>query len=374
MSETDPGGRPAPRFAELYGRDPQVTALAPGRVNLIGEHTDYNGGFVLPTPIPQRTRVELSARVDRIVRVWSENLREDRPAEYLLGEEAAGRGWIDYVQGITMVLREEGSRLAGFDARIASEVPLGAGLASSAALEIALLRALRDAFDLKLDGRAMALLGRRAENDFVGARVGIMDQMVCSLGSENAALFLDARNLEGRQIPIPPDGEIGVVDSGVRHSHAGGEYGTRRRECEEAARLLRVGLLRDVQDAPRPPWERLPEPLNRRVRHVVTENARVLRATEALGTGDLPALGALFLESHRSLRDDFEVSIPELDMIVDGARADPAIHGARMTGGGFGGSVVLMGTRGETGAAARRVARSYGEKTGRAARVLLPLG
>jgi galactokinase len=373
LSEAARAGGGVPGFAELYGREPEIAAEAPGRVNLIGEHTDYNGGFVLPTPIPQRTGVAISLRADRVVRVWSENVPGDRPAEYLLGEEAAGRGWIDYVQGVTAVLREEGLRLRGFDARIASEVPLGGGLASSAALEIALLRALREAFELPLDARAMALLGRRAENDFVGARVGIMDQMVCSLGSEGSALFLDTRSLETRNVPIPEAAEIGVIDSGVRHSHAGGEYGARRRECEEAARRLGVALLREVQEASPPPWERLPEPLNRRLRHVVTENARVLHAAEALRTGDVAALGGLFLESHRSLREDFEVSIAELDALVELARREPGIYGARMTGGGFGGSVVLMGARGETREAARRIARAYGERTGRAARVLLPL-
>jgi galactokinase len=363
----------APGFAELYGRGPKTAAQAPGRVNLIGEHTDYNGGFVLPTPIPQRTGVELSPREDRLVRVWSENVLPGRPEEYRLGEEAAGRGWVDYVQGITAVLRLEGQPLGGFDARIASEVPLGAGLASSASLEIALLRALRDAFGLPLDDREMAVMGRKAENDFVGARVGIMDQMVCSLGSDGSALFLDTRSLATREIPIPADAEIGVIDSGVRHGHAGGEYGTRRKECEEATRLLGAELLRDVPETSPPPWERLPEPLNRRVRHVVTENARVLEATEALESEDLPALGRLFLESHRSLRDDFEVSIPDLDALVERAGREPGIYGARMTGGGFGGSVVLLGVRGETGSAARRIARSHGERTGRAARVLLPL-
>jgi galactokinase len=367
------GDADPPGFAALYGRSPETAAYAPGRVNLIGEHTDYNGGFVLPTPIPQRTGVELAPRRDRLVRVWSENVPGD-PAEYLLGEETAGRGWIDYVQGITAILREDGAALRGFDARIASQIPLGAGLASSAALEIALLRALRDAFRLSLDDRAMARVGRRAENDFVGARVGIMDQMVSSLGSEGSALFLDTRSLETREIPIPAQGEIGVIDSGVRHSHAGGEYGTRREECEQAARLLGVGELRDVQEAGRPSWERLPEPLDRRVRHVVTENSRVLRAAEALESGDLPTLGGLFTESHRSLRDDFEVSVLELDVLVDLARRERGVYGARMTGGGFGGSIVLLASRGAAGPAARRVARSYGERTGRAARVLLPLG
>ena len=374
MSEAVPARSFAPAFSQLYGRAPEVAAQAPGRVNIIGEHTDYNGGFVLPTPIPHRTLVELAKRDDRIVRVWSANVGQDRPAEYVLGEEAAGRGWIDYVEGITAVLRREGMRLRGFDARIASDVPLGAGLASSAALEIALLRGLREALGLPLDDLRMAVLGQRAENDFVGARVGIMDQMVCSLGAEGTALLIDTRNLETGQIRLPPSGELGVIDSAVRHSHAFGEYGTRRKECEEAARLLGVEHLRDVQDSVPPPWERLPDPLNRRVRHVVAENVRVLHAVEALRREDLTALGALLLESHRSLRDDYEVSIPELDEIVELARGEPAIFGARMTGGGFGGSVVLIGVRGETRAAARRIARSYGERTGRAARVLLPLG
>lgn len=373
------GEEPAPDlsgvtdFAALFGRAPAVFSDAPGRVNLIGEHTDYNGGLVLPTAIPQRTRVAIAPRGDGTVRAWSANLPGQAPEEYALGREAAGRGWLDYVQGVTFVLRRAGLPLQGFDVRLESDVPLGAGLSSSAALEIALLRGLRTALSLPLDDREMALLGQAAENDFVGARVGIMDQMASSLADESVALLLDARSLETERIPIPPAVEVGVIASGIRHDNARGGYGARRAECEEAARRLQVPLLRDVQERGPTSWESLPPPLDRRVRHVVTENDRVRRAVDALRSSALEELGELLSASHRSLRDDFDVSLPELDLLVEIAGREPAIRGARLTGGGFGGSVVLVGERGETRTAARRITRGYREKTGRAAEVLLPL-
>jgi galactokinase len=345
---------------------------APGRVNLIGEHTDYNGGYALPAAVPRRTRVEIILREDRCVRAWSASFSEKGPCEYSIGEESAGRGWLDYVQGITWTLRRDGFSLRGFDAGIESSVPLGGGLSSSASLEVALLRALRGALGLPLSDLEVAKAAYRAETNFVGAPVGIMDQIACSLGSESAALFLDTRSLETEPIPLPAAIELGVIDSGVRHSHAGGEYRVRRSECEEAARRLGVASLRDLEGLSPERWEGLAEPLNRRVRHVMTENDRVLKMVAALRSVDASLLGQILSASHRSLRDDFEVSIPELDLLVELAGGEPDILGARMTGGGFGGCMVLVGRAGSTRVAAERIARLYRERTGLPGVVLVP--
>ncbi|HPW21470.1 MAG TPA: galactokinase, partial [Vicinamibacterales bacterium] len=274
-------------FTGLYGAPPAVVADAPGRVNLIGEHTDYNGGFVLPTVIPQRTIVELTPRQDGRFRVWSENIEgPGRQAEFVLGSEAPTKTWIDYVQGVVVALRQRGFALGGADMRIASAVPIGSGLSSSAALEVSVARALRSAFGLHLDDVEVATAGKWAENEFVGAPTGIMDQMVSSLGAPGFALFLDTRSLRAERVPIPPSVELVIVDSGVRHRLVAGEYATRRRQCEEAARLLGVRELRDVPVLGLPRVEALPEPFRRRARHVVTENDRVLQAVAALRAND----------------------------------------------------------------------------------------
>lgn len=365
----------ARRFSDLYGRPPEVAADAPGRVNLIGEHTDYNGGYVLPLAIPQRARAELARSGEgaaRRVRAWSAQKPHEAPAEYALGEERPGRGWLDYVQGVTRALAAERFALGGFDLRIDSSVPLGGGLSSSAALEVALLRALRQAFALDLDDVRLALVGQKAENDFVGAPVGVMDQMAASLAGTGEALFLDTRSLRYERVPLPAAAELAVVDSCIPHSHAAGEYRVRRAECERAAALLGVVQLRDAGPADLPRIAELPPPLNRRARHVVTEDERVLEAVAAMRAGDLPRLGELLDASHRSLRDDFEVSTPEVDLLVSLARAAPGVWGARMTGGGFGGAIVLLAERGRAAEAAERAARAYHEKTGRAGRVLVP--
>jgi galactokinase len=360
-------------FAQRFGSPAEVHSEAPGRVNLIGEHTDYSGGFVLPAAIPRRCRVSLARRDGRRVRLFSANREQDGVLEYALGEEDAGRGWIDYVQGITRVLSERGDALGGFDAAIASDVPLGSGLASSAALEVSVLRALRDAFGLALDDVALAQMGRRAENEFVGAPVGIMDQMASSLAPEGAALFLDTRSLAHETVPIPKEAELGVIDSGLPHEHATGGYRTRRAEVDEATKLLGVGSLRDLVEDPESVARRLRAPLSRRVRHILTENRRVLDAVAALRAGDLGVMGALMREAHRSLARDFEVSTPEIDLLVSLADGRAGVYGARLTGGGFGGSVLLLAARGEARAAADAVAGEYRARTGRTATVLLPV-
>jgi galactokinase len=360
-------------FETLFGRPPAVTAEAPGRVNLIGEHTDYNGGFVLPTAIPQRTRVELAPRPDRLVRAASADVPGGAGVqEYTLGAEAAGRDWLDYVQGITHVLRAEGHAHPGFDLSVTSTVPIGSGLSSSAALEVSLLRALRQAFRLTFDDVRMALLGQRAENQFVGAQCGIMDQMAATFADEYNALFLDARSLDYERVPLPRAADLIVLNSGVAHDHAAGDYNTRRAECERACRLLGVRQLRDLGVGDLPRLDALPEPLKRRARHVVTEDDRVFRAVRALRDEDLPLLGRLFYESHRSMRDDYEVSVPEIDLIVELARGSPEVYGARLTGGGFGGSVVMLARTGTGAEVAQRIARAFAERSGRTPAVLVP--
>ena len=358
-------------FRRTFGRDPDVTGRAPGRVNLIGEHTDYNGGYVLPTALPHETRVLLARRADRTVRAWSVDLGT-APAEYEIGSETRTRSWVDYVQGVTWALRERGAHLDGVDLLVTSSVPIGKGLSSSASLEIAVARALCALFHLSFDDVEIAMIAHRAETDFVGAPVGIMDQMVCSLGDVATALFLDAWTRTFEKVPIPSDVELGVIDSGIAHSHAGGEYRTRRRECEEAATLLGVEKLRDVTPADLSTIARLPEPLNRRARHVVTENARVLLAVEALRRTDAPTLGRLFLESHASMRDDFEVSLPEIDRLVDITASDERVYGARLTGGGFGGAIVMLCQPGTSAEVTSRAQRAYVAATQRDAQVLLP--
>jgi galactokinase len=349
-----------------------VHAAAPGRVNLIGEHTDYNGGFVLPLAIPQQTRVQLTRRADQTVRARSAQTALTY-AEYTIGQERSRGDWLDYVQGLTWALREaQVGQLGGFDLSISSDVPLGAGLSSSAALEIAVLRAVRQAYELELDDLQLALLGQRAENDFVGARCGIMDQMAASLADTSSALFLDTRSLEFRRLPLPRDADLVVIHSGVTHEISGGDYNTRRAECEEAARQLGVAQLRDLGPADLARIGELGEPLGRRARHVATENERVLEAVAAIEAGDLERLGGLFLASHASMRDDFDVSVPDVDLLVELARMNPDVYGARMTGGGFGGSVVMLTCRGRDRAVAERLARDYAERSGRTPTLLVP--
>jgi galactokinase len=359
-------------FESLFGSRTDVSAQAPGRVNLIGEHTDYNGGFVLPTAIPQHTQVELAVRPGARVRIWSSAQPSSGIAEYALGAEAPRHDWLDYVQGVTALLGRLPAHLTGFDARIDSNVPLGSGLSSSASLTVSLMRALQQAFHLAIDDLAIARLGQRVENEFVGARVGIMDPMAASLADQGTALFLDAHSLAFKRIPLPAGADLVVIHSGVSHRLAGGDYNTRRAECERACALLGVNQLRDLGIADLPRIEALPEPLNRRARHVVTENDRVLAAVAAIRANDLHRLGQLFYASHASMRDNYQVSVPEIDLLVELAQAGPAVFGARLTGGGFGGSIVLLARQGEGGAVAKRLAHSYASRSGCVPRILVP--
>jgi len=331
-----------PSFQELFGRPPTARASAPGRINLIGDHTDYNGGFVMPVATPQYTTVEVAARDDDLVRLWSDRVSTaDHLSSYRLNAERSDRAWFAYASGVTSALLARGCVVRGFDARITSTLPMGAGLASSAALEVSVIRALNDLFHLGLAPSEVARAAHEAETRFVGAPVGVMDQMAAVFATETAALFLDTATLEHERIPLPSGTALMVIDSGIAHAHATGEYKARRAECDRAAALLGVKWLRDVPTSD-PRVQSLPPPLDRRVRHVLTENARVLAAREATLAGDATALGVLMNQSHASLRDDFEVSIPEIDRLVEDTLKKPGVLGARLTGGGFGGSIVAL--------------------------------
>ena len=362
---------PLPSFEQLFGTPPSVRAQAPGRVNLMGDHTDYNGGFVFPAAIPQTTRVELAPSDHQTVRVWSAVSPEGAVVEYPLHEEVKEGSWADYVRGMTVVMTEFGLA-SGFNARIESDVPVGSGLSSSAALEISLGRALRDAFNLRLSDVELALAARRAENDFVGAPVGIMDQMACSLASSSSALFLDTRSLEFENVPVPPEAALIVVNSGIEHRHAGGGYVERRRECAQAAALLGVEELRDVDERTLA-RAALPAELARRARHVVTENRRVIETVQAFRARDLERAGDLFLQSHASLRDDFKVSVREIDALVEIAARTPGVYGARLTGGGFGGAVVALASIESARTAAGEILAAYRNSTGKPGSVVMPV-
>jgi galactokinase len=362
-------------FEERFGRTAEIEARAPGRVNLIGEHIDYNGGHVLPTPIPRHACVDLATREDRTARVASRNLGDPGSLESF-DLDAPGRrgGWADYAQGAAALLEREGFELSGFDALVDSTVPIGSGLASSAAVVVAFLRALRRRFDLRLEDERLALLAQRVENEFVGARVGAMDPMVSSLGRDGFALFLNTRDLRHRQVRIPPAIEVVVVDSGIAHRHAGGEYNRRRQECEQAREALGVEFLCDLEERDLRRVESLPGPLAKRARHAVTEDRRVRDMVAALEEERWDALGPLLLEGHRSLRDDFEVSIPAIDTLVTLLAREEGVLGARLTGGGFGGSVVVLARSGQGRAAAARAVERYRAETGKPGAVVTPEG
>jgi len=335
-------------FAATFGYAASALWSAPGRVNLIGEHTDYNLGFVLPFAIDRRTVVALALRDDGVARVAS--ALADNVVEIELADLTPERvtGWAAYPLGVAWSLGQNGADLKavpGFDIFIESDVPVGAGLSSSAAIESAVALALNDVWRLGLERTALARVGRQAENEVVGAPTGIMDQSAALLGEKDSAVFLDCRSLETRIIGLGLDRDdlvILIMDTGVQHAHATGGYADRRASCERGARMLGVESLRDVAvaDLPRA-RDVLDDVTFRRVRHIVTENQRVLDTVAILETSGARGIGDLLDASHRSMRDDFEISIPELDLAVETALTNGAL-GARMTGGGFGGAALAL--------------------------------
>ena len=351
-------------FANRFGASPQAEVRAPGRVNLIGEHTDYNDGFVLPMAIDREVRIALQPRDDRVVRVHALDLGE--AATFQLGELSRGQGWAEYVKGVAWVLQEEGHALRGWDGVITGNVPLGAGLSSSAALELAVARAFATSSALTWDGARMALACQQAENQWVGVSCGIMDQLISACGREGHALLIDCRTLQLEAVPLPAGHVVVVLDTMTRRSLVDSAYNERRAQCQAAARHFAVEALRDVSlgqwDAREAELAALPR---QRARHVIRENARTLAAAQAMRDGNAAKLGKLMDESHASLQRDFEVSSPALDAMVACARCHPACRGARMTGAGFGGCAVALVQADAVGSFQDAVAAGYREAAGR---------
>lgn len=336
------------QFAEHMGRPPALVARGPGRVNLIGEHTDYNDGFVLPVAIDRAVFVAAAPRDDRLLRVWAAQFGEEMVLDLDQARPSAAEEWGVYVLGMAAVLERDGYRLRGTDLVIDGDVPTAAGLSSSAALENAVGTALAAAAGGDLPPLRLAQLGQQTEHEFAGVNSGIMDQMISALGQAHHALLIDCRSYDYRAIPMPSQVRIVVCDSKVSRGLAASAYNQRRAECDEAVRQLSTVLpniraLRDVTPEQLEQRQDLLSPVVlRRARHVVTENARTLEAAERLAAGDLDRFGVLMNESHRSLRDDYEVSSPQLDLLVATAQAVPGVYGARLTGAGFGGCTVSL--------------------------------
>jgi len=359
----------ARRFQQLFGSEPRIFR-APGRVNLIGEHTDYNEGFVMPAAIGFFTQVAIAPRADAKLSIRSSDFEgefefdlDHLPAQCL-------KSWSDYVLGIAVTLRQAGHRLSGANLMVGGGVPIGSGLSSSAAVEVATVLALLGLNQEQLPFPDVAKLCQKSENEFVGARVGIMDQFVSCMGKAGHAFFLDCRSLEFKYVPLPAEIRLVICNTMVKHALASGSYNTRREECEEGVKVLskwdaQVRSLRDVSptllDAH---TNDLREVVGRRCLHVVRENQRVLGAADALRAGDLEKVGELMRESHRSLRDLYEVSCLELDIMVEAAEGLPGYCGGRMTGGGFGGCTVNLVRAGDAEEFARQIAARYQQKTG----------
>lgn len=356
------------QFRKRYGTEPRIFR-APGRVNLIGEHTDYNDGFVMPVAVDLYVWAAAAGRADARLVIYSTNFEEGIEIRLGEGSARAEGNWGDAVRGIAYFLESQGFPLRGASFLLAGDVPMGAGLGSSAAFEVSVAYALAEVSGLKIERVQLAQICQRAENDFAGARCGIMDQLISCCGSENEALFLDCRSLEYRTLPLIQEAALVVCNTKIKHAHASDEYNARRADCEAAARSLAqkiagVHALRDVTPAD---LERcaglLPVVIYRRCRHVVRENDRVLQAAAALEQGDPARFGQLMYESHRSLRDDFQVSCRELDILVELASQCDGVYGSRMTGGGFGGCTVSLVKREGVENFVSRVSRQYEEKT-----------
>jgi galactokinase len=350
------------RFMDQVGGSPAALVRAPGRVNLIGEHTDYNDGFVLPLAINRAVWIALRPRADRVVDVWSMDF--DEPAGFALDDlEHSGSGWSEYLKGVAWALDQAGLHLTGWDGVIGSDVPIGAGLSSSAAIELATARAFAEVSKLPWEPEAMARLAQRAENQWVGVNCGIMDQMIAAVGQEGHAVLIDCRTLGTRAVPLPGNTVVVILDTTTRRGLVDSAYNERRRQCETAAELFGVPALRDVTpNVFESHTGTLEAVTRRRARHVVTENARTLAAADAAGRGDAATTGRLMNESHRSLRDDFEVSSLALDTMVEIAQAQPGCYGARMTGAGFGGCAVALVEHHQSARFVERVTSTYAQE------------
>ena len=357
-------------FQKIYGFAPDVTVRAPGRVNLIGEHTDYNDGFVLPAAIDRVIEFAARRRKDNVVPAYSIDFQEQAEFSLEANEKDNDHPWSNYLRGVLKFLQEDGYRLTGFDLAFGGNVPREAGLSSSAAVEVGAVALSMKLFNIELGPLEVVRLARRAENDFVNVPCGIMDQFACALGKRDHALFLDCRDFAYRYVPLSGRVKIVVCNSGVRRALAASEYEIRLKQCRQAvAQLGTTGLavkslreidLTDLEVA----RHSLSETLLKRARHVVSENERVLRAVKDLENGDLESFGRLMVASHESLRDDYEVSCRELDVLVELALRQPGVLGARMTGAGFGGCTVNLVLAGAAEKFAETVQEGYNKATG----------
>lgn len=334
-------------FADRFSSQPRIFR-APGRVNIIGEHTDYNDGFVLPAAIDLYTWTAIGPRSDRKLSVHSQNFDESSEIDLDSPSPSPKDHWLDYVHGVAVMLQKSGIPVSGANLSIFSNVPLGSGLSSSAALEVSVASALLANSGRSLGLAEIARLCQRAENEFVGARVGIMDQFASCFGSAGKAILLDCRSLDYKLLPLPVDVAMVICNTMVKHEHSGGEYNERRAQCEEGVRLLRkfvpaARALRDISLAQLESHRAdLPAQTYRRCHHVISENDRVMKTVQALQSGDMGIVGKCMADSHRSLKEDYEVSSTELDAMVSAARDLPGVIGARMTGGGFGGCTINL--------------------------------
>lgn len=353
-------------FEQSLGRAPAIVARAPGRINLIGEHTDYNDGFVLPMSIDRGTFVAIAPRDDDSVRVISLDFEGDYT--FALGDWHGEQHphWTRYPRGVMWLLADKGYEMRGLDMVIGSELPIGAGVSSSASVEMAVLEALLAMLGVAQYTQAeKALMGVEVEHRFVGVRTGVMDQMAAAAGDAGNALLIDCRSLDLELVSVPAEAAVVVMDTAKKRGLVDSEYGLRRQQCEEGARILGIKALRDLEEADLARvLPQLPPVIQKRVKHIVTENARTLAAVDALRAGDLIRVGELFDGSHASLRDDFEVSCAELDAIVEIAQAQPGCYGARMSGGGFGGCAVALVAREAVPAFVAAVAPPYTAQTG----------
>jgi galactokinase len=350
------------RFESLFQSRPELLVRAPGRVNLIGEHTDYNDGFVFPAAIDRYLWIALRPRTDGQVRVHSLDFGTSEFSLEALSQD--GEGWIEYLKGVAWVLTEGGASLTGWEGVLGSDIPIGAGLSSSAALEMASLRAFAALSNLDWEPKQAALMGQRVENQWIGVNSGIMDQLAVGLGRWDHGLLIDCRTLEVETVPIPSEVKLAVLDTGTRRGLVDSAYNERRSQCEAAAEACGAPALRDVDGGSLARARGLDPVALKRARHVVTENERTVEARNALRQGDLHRMGRLMDESHGSLRDDFEVSTEALDTIVSLARAQAGCLGARMTGAGFGGCAIALVEEARAQALVERVSELYTEALG----------
>lgn len=357
-------------FTQKYNKQPELTVYAPGRVNIIGEHTDYNDGFVMPCAINYGTAIAGSKRADHIWNVYAADL--DLEDTFSLDEDfpQSEQKWANYVRGVVKFIQERCPQFKqGADLVISGNVPHSSGLSSSAALEVATGKLCQQLSDLPLTHTEIALIGQKAENKFVGANCGNMDQLISALGQKDHLLMIDCRSLETQPTPVPKDVAVIIVNSNVPHDLVTGEYNTRRWQCEKAAEFFGVKALRDVSVEEFQKREAELTALNalvaKRARHVVTENQRVLDAVEALKHNDLTKLGELMGQSHESMRDDFEITVPQIDYLVELAQlVIGKTGGARMTGGGFGGCIVALAPHDKVEAVRKIIADNYEKQTG----------